>query len=273
MILVDAHVHIYDCFHLPTFLDSAFANFKAEAVRCGRENSFTAVLLLTETSKEDWFHRLAGYVCDKRNNGTKSIGNWAFHRTNEKCSLYTQAENFKGFFLIAGRQIVTSEGLEVLALATTETFKDGSSIDKLIEVVGKSGGIPVVPWGFGKWMGRRKAILKNLLETTKGSGFFLGDNRGRPAFWPRPSLFELAERRGIRVLPGTDCLPFPSESYRTGSFGVSLQGTITPEHPTGDLKRIFLDPKTEFRVYGSLERPYRFFRNQLTVRIMKRRLL
>jgi len=62
MILVDAHVHIYDCFDIQTFLDSAFANFKAEAARCGQEDSFTAVLLLTETAKDNWFQRLAGYT-------------------------------------------------------------------------------------------------------------------------------------------------------------------------------------------------------------------
>lgn len=43
MILVDAHVHIYDCFDLETFLDSALKNFKAEAARCGQQNSSTAL--------------------------------------------------------------------------------------------------------------------------------------------------------------------------------------------------------------------------------------
>ena len=40
MILVDAHVHIYDCLDIQTFLDSALENFKAEAARCGQQNSF-----------------------------------------------------------------------------------------------------------------------------------------------------------------------------------------------------------------------------------------
>ncbi|OEU78091.1 MAG: hypothetical protein BA872_00195 [Desulfobacterales bacterium C00003060] len=105
MIFVDAHVHIYDCFDLETFLDSALENFRAEAARCQQEDAFTALLLLTETAKENWFHRLAGYAGNQSGNRTESIGNWTFHRTNEDYSLYAQSEKSQGFFLIAGCQI------------------------------------------------------------------------------------------------------------------------------------------------------------------------
>jgi|GEM_PF-4096143 len=125
MIFVDAHVHIYDCFDLETFLNSALENFKSEAARCGQEDSFTALLLLTETARENWFHHLAGYATMESGTGDKAIGNWTFHRTNENCSLYAQSENSYGLFLIAGRQIVTAENLEILALATDKEFQDG----------------------------------------------------------------------------------------------------------------------------------------------------
>ena len=269
MILVDAHVHIYDCFDLEAFLDSALKNFKAEATRCGQEDSFTAVLLLTETAKENWFHRLTGYAGGQSGTGTKSVGNWTFHRTNENSSLHARCGSAQGVFLIAGRQIVTAEHLEVLALATARTFRDGSPVMELIEAVKKSGAIPVIPWGFGKWMGKRGAILENILRKGKDSILFLGDNSGRPIFLPRPSLFEFAEKKGIRVLPGSDSLPFLSESQRVGSFGLSIEGTITRERPARDLKRILMDPKTRLQAYGNLEHPYRFFRNQLTARIVK----
>lgn len=271
MILVDAHVHIYDCFDLQHFLDSAVKNFKAEAARWDQEDDFTAFLLLTETAKENWFHRLAGYAGSRSGNGTESIGNWTFHRTNEDCSLYAQSEKSQGFFLIAGRQIVTAEDLEVLALMTDRQFEDGRPLEEVIQAVKETSAIPVIPWGFGKWMGKRGAILENILRKEKDSFLFLGDNSGRPVFLPRPSLFEFAEKKGIRVLPGSDSLPFLSESQRVGSFGLSIEGTITRERPARDLKRILLDPKTRFQAYGNLEHPYRFFRNQLRARIVKRR--
>lgn len=269
MILVDAHVHIYDCFDLETFLDSALKNFKAEAVRYGQEDSFTALLLLTETARENWFHRLAGYAGNKSGTGTRSIGYWTFHRTNENCSLYARRRDDQELFLIAGRQIVTAEHLEVLALATAKDFRDGFPMEELIEAVKENGGIPAIPWGPGKWMGRRGVFLRNLLERAKDPGLFLGDNGNRPSFWRRPPHFSLAETKGIRVLPGTDPLPFPSKSRCPGSFGFSLQGSITSEHPARDLKRILADQTTCPKAYGHLEHPWRFFRNQLAMQIIK----
>lgn len=113
--------------------------------------------------------------------------------------------------------------------------------------------------------------IKKILNTPEASGLFLGDNGNRPNFWPRPALFDFAETKGIRVLPGSDPLPFPSACCRVGSFGISIQETIASENPAMDLKRILLDPKISFRAYGYLERPYRFLRNQFTAWIMKHR--
>jgi hypothetical protein len=62
MILVDAHVHIHDCYNVGEFFDSACTNFKFAAERLGHENNFTGILLLTETPNENWFGRLANYA-------------------------------------------------------------------------------------------------------------------------------------------------------------------------------------------------------------------
>ena len=269
MILIDAHVHIYECFDLETFLDSALKNFKAEAARCGQEDSFTALLLLTETAKENWFHRLTGYAGGQSGTGTKSVGNWTFHRTNENSSLHARCGSTQDVFLIAGRQIVTAEHLEVLALATARTFRDGSPVMELIEAVKKSGAIPVIPWGFGKWIGKRGMVLTKTLNSPEASGLFIGDNANRPALWPQPSHFKLAASKGIRVLPGSDPLPFASEYWRPGSFGFSVHGSIIPEHPGRDLKRILLDATKRFEPYGHFEHPWRFFRNQSAIQIIK----
>lgn len=269
MILVDAHVHIYDCFDLQTFLGSALANFKAEAARYGQDDAFTALLLLTETARENWFQHLANYVGDQCGIGGKAIGKWTFHRTNENCSLLARCDGGQGLYLIAGRQIVTAEDLEVLALATNRRFEDGVSLEGAIQAVKNSGAIPVIPWGPGKWMGRRGVLLKDLLKVAKEPGLFLGDNGGRPIFWTRPSHFKQAESKGVRILPGSDPLPFASESRRPGSFGFSVEASITHEQPAKDIRAILLDPTTCPRAYGALENPYRFFRNQLAMQMIK----
>lgn len=271
MILVDAHVHIYDCFDLQTFFDSALENFQKETVRNGHAADFTALLMLTDWSGKNWFQHLAGYVGNESGIQSKSIGNWTFRHTNESCSLYARRHQGQGLFIIAGRKIITEENLEVLALATDSDFEDGASLEETIQTIKENGAIPVIPWAVGKWMGQRGKILGNLLEVTREPKFFLCDNGNRPIFWPRPYHFKLAETRGIRFLSGSDPLHFASEVRRAGSFGFIVQRSINDEEPANDLKRILLDRTTKFQLYGQLERPYRFLRNQLAMQVLKRK--
>jgi hypothetical protein len=269
MIFIDAHVHIYDCYDLGTFLDSALANFKAEATRRRQLHGFSAILLLSESAKLNWFRRLAGYAIEKWQMGSRDFNGWTLQRTKENCSLRAQRDGDLGFFMIAGRQIVTAENLEVLALITDRQFEDDLPLKEVIQTVRKKGAIPVIPWGFGKWMGRRGRLLKNTLEEAKNSELFLGDNGGRPSILPRPSYFRLAESRGIRILPGSDPLPFSSEVRKVGSFGFSVMGHISYEKPATDLKNILLDRTTNPVAYGRPETFYRFLRNQVKNRFRK----
>ena len=271
MIVVDAHVHIYDCFDLHAFLDSALANFRDEAARSQETNTFTAFLLLTETAREHWFQRLENHAREGLGIGGNGSKKWTFRGTSESCSLSAQRAGRQTIFLIAGRQIVTAEDLEVLALATDKEFEDGGPLADVIRTVQRSGAIPVIAWGPGKWLGKRGAIIARTLNRLEGSGLFLGDNGNRPTFWPRSSHFRTAQAKGGRILPGSDPLPFPSEYRRPGSFGFSVNGTVTSEYPARDLKRILLDPKTRLKPYGRLERPLRFFRNQSTMQVIKHR--
>jgi hypothetical protein len=168
---------------------------------------------------------------------------------------------------------VTAEDLEILALCTDANFPEGLPLDATLDLVQRAGGMPAIPWGAGKWLGKRGAIVRHSLESQASGKLFLGDNSGRPVFWGTPRHFELAQQRGIRVLPGTDPLPFASEYWRPGSFGFALSETLTPEHPAGDLKRLLVDPSTVLSPYGSLENPYRFVRNQIRMQLRKRGLI
>jgi len=272
MIFVDTHVHIHNCFDMELFFDSATANFNAQAKRCGQEENFISLLLLTETKGENRFQQLTGYASTGQIIGGHSSKNWSFHSTDESCSIQTKCNGVPKFFIIAGRQIVTEEKLEVLALATDKNFKDGSPIEHVIKSVADVGAIPVIPYGFGKWTGRRGIILNDLIERTKSLRFLLGDNSGRTNFLPFPSHFKLAEKKGIRVLPGSDPLPFSFECKKAGSFGFSTEGTISLKHPAKDLKDILFDQKSNFHHYGHLETFHRFFINQLRMQFIKRLL-
>jgi hypothetical protein len=271
MILVDAHVHIYDCFDLQTFLNSAFANFKNHASGGAVDNGFTALLLLTEGASENWFRRLQGFAREGKVIGDTASSKWSFHITDENHSLQAHCNDTIRLFLIAGRQIVTAERMEVLALLTDRQFADGSPLEDVVQTVSQAGALPVIPYGFGKWMGTRGKILKSFLEKPTGQPFFLGDNGGRPRFLPRPSHFSQGEKNGTRVLPGSDPLPFPSQCKRAGGFGFAVNGAISLQHPAEDLKRILLDPQLTFRTYGQLEIFHHFITNQLTMQLNKRK--
>jgi hypothetical protein len=270
LILVDAHVHIYDCFELEKFFDSAYANFKAAAERLRHSNDFTGILLLAETSKDKWFHHLSANADGKDLPRGKNAGNWTFLRTAENCSLCANSKNSEKLFIIAGHQIVSAEGLEVLALVMNGKFQDGIPISQLIKEIKNNDGLPVIPWGFGKWIGRRGKILEALIENANKYDFFLGDNGGRPKFLHRPSLFKLSDQQDIRIIPGTDPLPLKSDNGRAGSFGFGLRNSISNDEPGKDILKCLLDPTSEFEYFGLLEGIYPFLCNQVKLRLKQR---
>ena len=265
LILADAHVHIYDCFNLSKLLNSAWNNFQKFASKQGCSENFTAVLFLTEIGPQACFKKFLDRDPNQTNTSI-SRDDWTFHPTQEGLSLYASKQSDRGIFLIAGRQIVTAENLEVLALITDRSFEDGLPLEETIEAILSEGGIPVLPWGVGKWMGSRGKLLNNFLEANSFPILFLGDNSGRPIFWRRPFTFQLAEKKGLRILPGTDPLPLASEFSRPGSFGFTIQGSLSREEPGKQIKQMLLDSTTNIQAYGSLETPLRFIRNQLAIR-------
>jgi hypothetical protein len=269
LILADTHIHFYNCFDMGYLLDSAFKNFQKETEKSGEKTPFKAFLFLAETKTESWFRHQYNKVI-REPSRTERIGQWAVQLTKEDCSLYVRANDRKGLYIIAGRQVKTMEKLEVLALGTIHDFKDGTPIEELIREINRLEAMAVIPWGVGKWIGRRGSILKELLEKGNRPTFFLGDNGNRPIFWPKSNLFKQAEQKGRPILRGSDPLPFPSEIERIGRFGIKFQGSIDPEYPDRDVKKIILEPSTNPIGYGSLEQPGRFFGNQLRVFVKKR---
>lgn len=260
--LVDAHVHIHRCFDLTTFLEAAVANFTAASLATGGK-PFHGLLLLTEAAGEDRFTELAALT------RADHSGAWTFGATDEGCSL-TAARGPSALALVAGRQVATADGLEVLVFGTRERFEDGRPLSEVLERMRRLGLVHAIPWGAGKWLFRRGRLLTRILESSPGSGFCLGDEGGRPVFWPRVGHFEEARGRGIRVLRGTDPLPFPGEVSRAGSFGFRIEAPIDPARPMASLRAALEDPAVELRDYGLLERPVAFFIHQWGMQRRKR---
>ncbi|MEM1170460.1 MAG: hypothetical protein AAGJ08_15610 [Cyanobacteria bacterium P01_H01_bin.35] len=93
----------------------------------------------------------------------QQINNGKLTPTQESISIYATNNENQKIFIIAGRQIVTAEKLEVLALISDSEFADGLPLETTIKNIVSKNGIPVLPWGVGKWIGKRGKILQKLL--------------------------------------------------------------------------------------------------------------
>ena len=272
MLIVDGHVHIHSGYDLSRFLDAAFDNLRAEALEHGRGGDFTGLLVLTEAAGADWFLKLFGMAENRLEISSCTGGNWRLRHTREDVSLQVSRPGGQGFFLIAGRQLVTREALEVLAFPGTSFSREGDSLENMIYGINCDGCIAVVPWGFGKWLGHRGKVLTECLAKAGGSlQFFLGDNGGRVGCWPPPRQFQAARERRLRIIPGSDPFPFAWEVGRAGSYGFWSDTSVSWDFPARDLKQLLLEPQTSIWAYGQLERPLRFIRNQLAMQIAKKR--
>ena len=172
--------------------------------------------------------------------------------------------------VVSGRQIVTAEKLEILAIGTRVSWEDGLDASDVIESVLSSGAIPVLPWGFGKWLGRRGQEVRRLVEQFSSTSLYLGDNSGRPDVLPGPSIFAWARELGNRILRGSDPLPFAAECGRAGSFGFYVKIPDRGDDIWPTLRRNLQSGDCELNNYGSLESPCRFVRNQIAMQFRKR---
>jgi hypothetical protein len=273
LLILDAHVHIYPCFDLPEFFAAAFSNCLYVARNVGYDRSHIPVLLLTEGRRERVFRDIQEEI-KKGNNriGDDQTAGYRVFATEEDGSLRVQKGDGTFLFLVAGRQIVTSEQLEVLALSTVSEIPDGLSLEKTVAAVEKDRAVPVIPWGFGKWYGRRRRVLMQYLASRREGVFFLGDNGGRPSFLRFPDFQRMAPGASFKVLPGSDVLPLRSELKNVGSFGFTLQEKLDLRRPGGALKQILSNPGVVPMPYGSPESITRFARNQIALRIWKHRI-
>jgi hypothetical protein len=224
--LVDAHVHLHDPFLLTDAFAAADRHFRQQAGDLSLADGWAGCLMLAENEGEARFRQL-----QSRGLGS-GTGEWSVRPTAEDVSLLVCHAEQPRFVLVAGRQVVTADRLEVLTLGTAEPVANGSATEHAIDHAAAEHALAIIPWGFGKWWAGRGARIARLVGDSRGRTFFLGDNGGRPHSFPAPPLLRTAAHHGIWNLPGSDPLPLPGEASRTGSYGF-----LVPARP--DLNRPF----------------------------------
>jgi hypothetical protein len=261
MTLVDAHVHVYPQFNAGMLLASAHRNFLHHA-RAAGASSWQGVLLLAETSACDWFLRTRDSAQES------AIDGWHLAALSEdETSMLASGPQQQRVFVVAGRQINTIEGIEVLTLASTVRIADAQSLEETLRLGLEAGAIVVLPWGAGKWLGHRARLVKQALHQW-GDMVFTGDNGGRPWIWPRPALFAAGEGRGRPVLPGTDPLPLAGHEHRVGAHGFMLRENLRDSQPGLDLRGRLVDASSlALQPFGRRETLRGFVRDQVQLRL------
>jgi hypothetical protein len=254
---VDAHVHLYADLDLCKLFTSAYANLTGAS-----DNACEAVLVLTESSAEDGFKRLRKAAQNPGSAVCSGEDEWFCTPTAEPDSLRLSSGAGKSLFVIAGSQLVVREGLEVHALATSAIFSDGKPLMELIQDIKDAGGIAAMPWGAGKWLGKRGSLMKSLCANLDQHDVLLSDSGIRPWLWPRPGLFN----SGLGVIAGTDPLPIADEAGRAGSFGFTIDGPWDPDRPAASLRDILREQNTTPLTFGQSQGVMQFISRQLQIR-------
>lgn len=260
---VDTHVHFHSCYDEVAFIEAAFANLDPAA---SDSAEVFAAICLTETASAHWFDSLTSRYPP----GELGGGRWGIEETEETNSLIVSELTGRKLAIIAGRQIASAEGLEVLAIGLTESIKDGGPIRDIMTSVDAAGGLPVVPWGFGKWSGRRGKLVRTLLDAPP-CRFALGDNGGRPAAFREPALLQRGREMGFSILPGTDPFPFRWEGSKVGRFGIEWNTALGAGRPYHDLESLISNRRESAQYFGCLEAIPAFIRNQIAIQARSRR--
>jgi hypothetical protein len=260
---VDSHIHFHKCFTEVLFFESCFKNISSinhSVIKNG-------ILFFTEGKNEDSFNYLRTL---KKIQNPKTKETFSFDEIeNGNAIKISTNKNDVRIIILPGFQIVTKENLEVLSLGTKTRLLDGDAIESTIDKVISLGGIPVLPWGFGKWYGNRGKKVDEIIMK-RIPNLLLGDNGGRSSMLPYPTQFNLAEANGMKILPGSDPLPFPQEAKRPMSFGFLAKINFDEKKPWESVKKSLLDENLKIEKFGNLTSPFAFVKTQIAMQIKKR---
>jgi hypothetical protein len=229
--LLDAHVHFQAVFAAVPFLDAAAANLRRGAAALGLPAATPLCLAFGDAPGQPGVEGLLAAV----SGGTAAP--WRRVETADPAAASVRRDG-ELLYLLRGQQLVTREGIEVLALACGGQVAAGRPLAETCAAARRLGAVVVVPWGFGKWTGERGARLRELLTAASPGELLLADSAARPASWPRPALLCAAERRGLGVVTGSDPLPLRRHARRAGRCGSFVAGDFDPARPAASAARL-----------------------------------
>lgn len=247
IVVADGHLHLYPAYdikavfrHLIQNLDRLSgqacvtnpalpANTSAFTEPETAGNRIYKLAFLAESREHDFFRRLQGQDVSIAGQGLEALCG------PSPICLTVSLREVGQVCLVAGRQIVTRERLEILGLAMRAKIPDGLPARDVIQKVVEAGGIPVLAWSPGKWLFARGRLVRDLIESDQAKVLRLGDTTLRPMLWPEPRLMQLARARGLAVIPGSDPLPLAGEERFAGAYGFICRSAFDPSQPAASI--------------------------------------
>ncbi len=260
-LLIDGHVHLYPVFDLlkavENGLENLFLNAKKKNINLNDE---VPIWLLVERSDTNFFDELSNSP-EKYNQGEIKLV-----KAKDNLTIKVEKEKETILYILAGRQLVTKENLEVLSLVSDFNVPDKEKpMDEIIQLIRDAGGIPALNWAPGKWFGSRGKIINEQIEKQSPENIYIGETTMRPTVWLKPKLIKKAENRGFRVMAGSDPLPFRGEEKEIGSFGFKIEGEFDPENPAQSMRNIFSDPTKKLTLIGKRNNVFKFSKRQYKI--------
>lgn len=230
-LIVDTHLHFYPCYDLGLAMDELDEHL-------GR-------LLMGTTKVACLAERHDCHYMEGLRNGSLTIDPAIQIRCPaDDPSAILQGPDCVPVFLLAGRQVVTRERIEILSLTSDTAIPDGLPAIATVERILQADAVPVISWAPGKWFFERGTVVAGLMERFAPGQILLGDTTLRPTIWPEPDLVRRGKERGFAVLAGSDPLPFAGEECRMGTYGTYMDIPFDHEKPAASLRAALRSPDT-----------------------------
>ncbi len=208
---LDAHAHVYPAYDVPRFLRAALDHMPRTAPTDLR------ALCLAERSDCAFFQALAHD--EVRLPGDR----WRIVAWDPDGGVKLRhLPDHRDLWIIAGRQVVSAERIEVCCLCRDAALADGRPARDLVRAILEAGGLPALDWAPGKWLFGRGRLVRRLVAEFPPAQLALVDTSLRFTGWPAPRLYARARREKRAVLAGSDPLPFAGEEDVAGSYYATL---------------------------------------------------
>ena len=227
-IICDTHVHVYPCYDIAALIGHLTSGLAA--IGPGQ----TMAALLTEGARYDVFSE---WLQD-----ASPLAEHGFHLQPgpDEAHVTLRRDGEEPLHLFAGRQVVTTERVQILSLLSREQVPDGMSAVDTVTRILETKGVPVVSWAPGKWFPPRSRVVKELLHRYSPRELLLGDSSLRATVWPTPRLMAAGRRNGFSVLAGSDPLPFAGDEQYAGCYATQLDGELDAAAPVSSLRHLLM---------------------------------